>query len=275
MPLSEVNTPRTYIHQLAQLWDFGRPSEIALLIPTLFIYALVPYVYIAGLYQLWQRRAVLSSTLQQNLVLLHVVGLALFLAIAHGPRHFRLCTVAAPAILVFVWLLNLASPAGGCIRKLSWVVAGCYFLVLPVYRQLQWHDTLDLPIGRTAFSDKALFYKFQWMAQHTHPLDGFFNDSALTLYLSLQNPTPAEFVTYDETTRPEQMAAVVEALKRNPPAYIALFPTNLGFAVGGDHSAPFRQFVYDNYSLAKVFAQKQSQYQQELWRRSTASSTER
>ena len=77
MPLSEVNTPRTYIHQLAQLWDFGRPSEIALLIPALFIYALVPYVYIAGLYQLWRRRAVLSSTLQRNLILLHVVGLAI------------------------------------------------------------------------------------------------------------------------------------------------------------------------------------------------------
>jgi hypothetical protein len=275
MPLSEVNTPRTYIHQLVQLWHIHRPSEIALLIPSLFIYALVPYVYIAGLYQVRRRRAVLSSTLQRNLILLHVVGLALFLAIAHGPRYFRLCTVAAPAILIFVWLLSLPIPAGGYLRKLSWVVAGCYFLLLPVYRQLQWHDTLDLPIGRTAFTDNALFYKFQWMAEHTHPLDGFFNDSALTLYLSLQNPTQTEFVTYDETTRPEQMAAVVEALKRNPPPYIALFPTNLGSAVGGDHAAPFRQFVYDNYSRAKVFSQKQSQYKQELWRRSTLSSTER
>jgi hypothetical protein len=71
-----------------------------------------------------------------------------------------LCTVAAPAILVLVWLLSLPIPPGGYIRKLSWIVAGCYFLLLPVYRQLQWHDTLDLPIGRTAFTDKALFYKF-------------------------------------------------------------------------------------------------------------------
>jgi hypothetical protein len=113
------------------------------------------------------------------------------------------------------------------------------------------------------------------MAEHTHPLDGFFNDSALTFYLSVQNPTQTEFVTYDETTRSEQMAAVVEALKRNPPAYIALFPTSLGSAVGGDHGAPFRQFVYDNCSLAKVFSQKQSQYEQELWRRSTLPATAR
>ena len=274
MTVSEVNTPRTYIHQLAQLFDFRSPSAIAFLIPAFFIYALVPYVYGAGLYQLWRRRAVLSSTVQRNLILLHVVGLGLFLAIANGPRHFRLCTVAAPAILIFVWLLTLPIPGGGYIRKLSWVLAGCYFLLLPIYRQVQWHDKLDLPIGRTAFTDKELFHKFQWVAERTHPSDGLFNDSALTLYLSLHNPTQTEFVTYDETTRPEQMAAIVQALKRNPPAYIALFPVNLGSTVRGDHAAPFRQFVYDNYSLAHVFSQKQSRFEEELWR-PTLSSKER
>jgi hypothetical protein len=212
MPLSEVNTPRTYIHELAQLSSFRRPSEIAFLIPAFFIYALVPYVYVAGLYQLWRRRGILSSALQRNLVLLHVAGLGLFLAIANGPRHFRLCTVAPPAILIFVWLLTLPIPALGYIRK---------------------------------------------------------------LYLVLHNPTQTEFVTYDETTRPEQIAAVLQALERDPPAYISLLPVPLGPAVGGDHAAPLRRFVYDNYSLAHVFSQKQSQYEQQLWRRSTLSSKER
>jgi hypothetical protein len=275
MPLSEVNTPLTYIRQLGQYFSFRRPSEIAFLIPALFIYALVPYVYVAGLYQLWRRRAVLPGTLQQNLILLHVAGLGLFLAIANGPRHFRLCTVAPPAILIFVWLLTLPIPVLGYIRKLSWVMAGCYLILLPVSRQIQWHGTLDLPIGRTAFTDRALFQKFQWMAEHTHPSDGFFNDSALTLYLSLHNPTQTEYVTYDETTRPEQIAAVLEALERDPPAYISLLPVTLGPTAGGDHAAPLRRFVYDNYSLAIVFSQKQSQYEQQLWRRSTLSSKER
>jgi hypothetical protein len=275
MPLSEVNTPRTYIRQLAQFFSFRRPSEIASLIPALVIYALVPYVYVAGLYQLWRRRGVLSSTLQRNLILLHVAGLGLFLAIANGPRHFRLCTVAPPAILIFVWLLTLPIPALGYIRKLSWVMAGCYLILLPVYRQVQWHDKLNLPIGRTAFTDRALFQKFQWVAERTHPSDGFFNDSALTLYLSLRNPTQTEFVTYDETTRPEQIAAVLQALERDPPAYISLLPVTLETGAGGDHAAPLRRFVYDNYSLANVFSQKQSQYEQQLWRRSTLSSKER
>jgi hypothetical protein len=273
MTLSEVNTPLAYTHQLAQLFDVRRSSDIALLIPSLFIYALVPFAYVVGLHQLWRRRAVLPSTLQRNLILLHVVGLGLFLGIAHGPRHFRLCTVAPPAILIFVWLLSLPTAAGSYIRKLSWVLAGCYFILLPVHRQVRWHDTLDLTIGRTAFTDKELFHKFQWMAERTHPLDGFFNDSALTLYLSLHNPTQAEFVTYDETTRPEQVAAIVQALKRNPPAYIALLPANPGSTVHGDHAAPFRQFVYDNYSVADAFSQNQSQYEEDLWRRSTLSST--
>ena len=228
LPLSEVNTPRTYIHELAQLSNFRRPSAIAFLIPAFFIYALVPYVDVAVLYQLWRRRAVLSSTLQRNLILLHVAGLVLFLAIANSPRHFRLCTVAPPAILIFLSLLTLPSPTLLYILKLSCVFAGCYFILLPVYRQVQSHDKLDLPIGRTAFTDRALFQKFQWVAEHTHPSDGFFNDSALTLYLSLHNPTQTEFVTYDETTRPEQIAAVLQALKRNPPAYISLLPVTPG-----------------------------------------------
>jgi hypothetical protein len=275
MPLSEVNTPRTYIRQLVQFVSFRRPSEIAFLIPAFFIYALVPYVYLVGLYQLWHRRAVLPGRLQRNLILLHVAGLGLFLAIANGPRHFRLCTVAPPAIPILVWLLTLPIPALGYMRKLSWVLAGCYLILLPVYRQVQWHDTLELPIGRTAFTDRALFQKFQWVAERTHPSDGFFNDSALTLYLSLRNPTQTEFVTYDETTRPEQIAAVLEALEREPPAYIALLPLSLGPAAGGDHAAPFRRFVYDNYSLANAFSQKQSEYEQQLWRHSTLPSKER
>jgi hypothetical protein len=272
MPLSEVNTPRTYIRQLTQFFNVRRPSEIAFLIPALFIYALVPYVYFVGLYQLWRRRAVLSSALQRNLILLHVAGLGLFLAIANGPRHFRLSTVAPPAILILVWLLTLSIPALGYMRKLSWVLAGCYLILLPVSRQVGWHAKLDLPIGQTAFTDRALSQKFQWVTEHTHPSDVFFNDSSLTLYLSLHNPTQTEFVTYDETTRPEQITAVLEALERDPPAYISLLPEPLGSGTGGDHAAPMRRFVYDNYSLAKVFSQKQSQYEQQLWRRSTVSS---
>jgi hypothetical protein len=204
-----------------------------------------------------------------------VVGLGLFLAIANGPRHFRLCTVAPPAILILVWLLTLPIPALGKARKLSWVLAGCYLILLPVYRQVQWHGKLDLPIGRTAFTDRVLMQKFQWVAAHTHPSDGLFNDSALTVYLSLRNPTPTEFVTYDETTRPEQIAAVLEALEHDPPAYISLLPVAPGPAVAGDHAAPFRRFVYDHYNLANVFSQKQSQYEEQLWRRSAPSSEER
>jgi hypothetical protein len=186
-----------------------------------------------------------------------------------------LCTVAPPAILIFVWLLSLATSAGGYIRKLSWVLAGGYFILLSIHRQVQWHETLDLPIGRTAFIDKAPFTEFKWLAERTHPSDRFFNDSALSLYLSLDNPTQTEFVTHDETTRPEQVAAIVQALKRNPPAYVALFSVNPEYTVHGDHAAPFRQFVYDNYKLADTFSHNQSQYEEELWARSTFSSKER
>lgn len=104
----------------------------------------------------------------------------------------------------------------------------------------------------------------------THPQDGFFNDSALTLYLSLVNPTQTEFVAYDETTRPEQVAAILQALKQNPPTYIALLSAHPEDTLQGDHAAPFRQFVHDNYMLANVFSRNESRYEEELWQRSPA-----
>src|ERR1700738_853629 len=107
----------------------------------------------------------------------------------------------------------------------------------------------------------ARFQKFQWGGGRTPPPDGFFNHSALTLYLSLHNPTQTEFITYDETTRPEQIAAVLEALKQNPPAYISLLPVPPEPTDAGDHAAPLRRFVYDNSTLAHVFSQRQSQYE--------------
>ena len=93
----EVNSPRTYLRQLPLVHS---PTDILRLIPFLFIYATVPYIYFIGLYQLWRKREMLPTVLRQRLVLLHLVGLALVLAVASAPRHFRLSTVAPPAILI-------------------------------------------------------------------------------------------------------------------------------------------------------------------------------
>jgi hypothetical protein len=240
-------------------------AQTVSLISVLFVYVLVPYVYIAGLYELWRGRGRFSVQLRHKMLLLHLVGLALFLAIAYAPRHFRLCTVAPPAILIFVWLLSREGRAHRHVRNLLWILTVFYAILLPVHRQTQWHGTLNLPIGLTAFSDEEEFREFQWVAQRTHPSEALINQSALDLYLSLENPAGMESVSYDEITRPEQITALMHALKRKPPVYIVAPPLNPASGQNEGHAGPFIQYLYDNYRLAAVFPLNHSLHQQGLW----------
>ncbi len=263
------NSPRIYLRQLHLMLAHHAPSDFLRLIPYLFIYALVPYIYLFGFYRLWSKRTPLSPALRQHLVLLHLVGFALFLAIAGGPSYFRLGVAAPPAILIFIWLINRQSPTQQLLRRALCVLVLFFAVVLAAHRQTQWHATLDLPIGKTAFNDKLLFQEFQWLAQRTHPSEPFFNNPALALYLALSNPTQAEFVTYAEFTRPEQLAAILHSLQQHPPRFIFMDSTTSA-PNPHDHTAPLRQYLQDNYHLARVFPLEHGEVSEECWERNPA-----
>ena len=202
----------------------------------------------------------------QPLVLLHLVGLALVLAVASGPRFYRLCTVAPPAILICVWLLSDPGPIRIILRRSLLALALFFALLLPIYRQTQHYAILDLPIGSTAFADPEEFREFQWLAQRTRPGETFFDNSALALYLSLSNPTAVEFVNNDDFTRPEQVTAVIRALQQHPPRFVALGPETSP-PNPRDHSAPFRDYIHQHYSLAETFAIDRNARSEEIWAR--------
>jgi hypothetical protein len=259
----DFNSPRAYLHQFPPLHSF---AGLLRLIPYLFIYVLVPYIYVIGAYQLWRKRRDPAFAERQILVLLHLTGFALFLAVATGPRFYRLCTVAPPAILICVWLLSEQGPTRRFVRRSLFTLAAVFALLLPIYRQTQHYAILDLPIGRTAFADPEEFREFQWLAQRTHPSEIFFNNSGLTLYLSLDNPAAVEFINHDDFTRPEQVTAVINALQQRPPRLIALDPETTAPNIH-DHSAPFRDYVHQHYSLAQTFALDHNSRPEEIWER--------
>ncbi len=266
MSTAEVNRPITYLHQLHQLPQIVRAHravDTVQIVPIVFIYLLVPFAYVVGGCLLWRKRTEMAGSVWRQLVLIHLVGVALFLAIAPGPRHFRLCTVAPPAVLIYVWLVD-RSGRRTLLLSLSWIIAAGFGLLLPLHRQMGWHAVLDLPIGRTAFSDRQLYDEFQWAARQSHRGEMAFNHAALGLYLSLENPTATEFVNYDETTRPEQAAALLKAIARRPPQFIVLEPAR-GAVSSVDHAAPFREYVYAHYRLAKVFPLNHSASKEEIW----------
>lgn len=258
----EVNSPRTYLRQLPPVHAL---SDVLLFVPFVFIYALVPYIYLLGFYQLWRKRGLMNSSVRQHLVLLHLLGLALFLAVASGPRFFRLCTVAPPAILICTWIISQQARAFRFFRYFLWVLAVAFAVLLPFHRQTQWHAALDLAIGRTAFVDPLEFHEFAWLAQRTHPSEPFFNQPALSLYLSLENPAASEFVNYDEFTRPDQVTAVIRSLQQRSPRFVVMFPQTADFSAVHDHSEPFRKYIHDNYHLEQTFYLNRNSRYEELW----------
>jgi hypothetical protein len=256
----DVNSPRTYLRQLPPVHGAG---DILRLIPFLFIYLLVPYVYIVGAIQLWRERKNLPASEKQLLVLLHLAGFALFLSVASGPRFFRLCTVAPPAILICVWM----AARWKATRMLLWAVAALFAVLLPVYRQHQWHAIVPLPVGKTAFIDPLKYQEFRWLAQQTHPSEPFFNDADLGFYLMLENPAPVDFINMDDSTRPEWVAASVHALEQHPPRFVILYSEDSSILKHNDHSGPLRQYVHDHYRLAQTFPLGNDTFAEEVWER--------
>ncbi len=260
--MADKNLPSDYLHQFPTVHG---ASDLLRFIPVLFIYALVPYIYVVGIFRI-RRTATVPALLRQNLMLLNVVGLGLFLSIVHAARFFRLSTVAAPAILVCAWLLSEPGRLRMIFRNGLAVTAVAFALILSIHRQMQWHGVLTLPTGRTAFFDRYTVPEFAWLAAHTHPGDSLFNSSSLSLYLSLRNPTGLEYITQREFTRPEWADAALAAMQRDPPHFVVMQSPSITVSDSGDHSGAIRQFVRDNYDCVAAFPQNQGMlYQEGIW----------
>jgi hypothetical protein len=254
-----TNRPGIYLRQFPAIHS---PADLIRAVPFLFIFCLTPYAYVATLYQLWRKQEIISETRRRHLLLVCMVGLALFVAVCSGPTIFRLCTVSAPATLCFVWLIEQL-PNARVIRGIVFLVALSFFLWLPVHRQIQWHRTLRLPTGETAFADPERWRMMQWLQVRTHPGDFFFNDDSINLYLALRNPTPAEFVNNGASTTAEDVSRVLAALQKDPPRFVAIYPQTL--EIRDDHAGPFRDYVHSNYCLAQTFEFGQGKFVEEFW----------
>lgn len=253
-----INSPRVYFHQLPEIHGVAGLLQAT---PFFVIVALVPYVYFITLYVLW-KRALIGKMQGQQMLLLCVCGIALFIAVCSGPTFFRLSTIAPLAILCCVWLIEQSRHARTVRPWLFCAMLG-FFVWLPVHRQVQWHRKLALPTGNVAFTDRGSYQLMQWLLARTQPGDGFFNDDAAEFYLKLRNPTDAEFVNNDAFTSPEDVARIIAAMQKTPPRYVAMLP---GIPeTPYDHAGPFRSYVHSNYCIANTFVVFQRGFTEEIW----------
>ena len=225
-----------------QLRATSRGLIIATLVPGIYLVAIGYYVLLGN-----SRR----RPQWEIVVLIIIVGLSSFVAVANSPSFWRLTTISLPAFIILVWLAHL----GGWSRKATamlWTVV--VFMMLRdicVSRQM-WTTYVDLPSGRVAPFDPEL----QWLAKSTQPGEYVFDTNWWVYFLlRVRNPTKLPLITTGDFTRPEQVKSVLHDLAEHQVPLI-IWSNDLDgkeFPLPSDHIQPLRDYLHAHYRTIKKF----------------------
>ena len=230
-----------------------------------FMYLAVPLAYAGSFIAIWRRSKVEQEEPWDQLMLLAVVGVAIFVAMIPALSIRRISCVSPPALILLVWLLSRGSKKWAVAATALGVMSFSVALAQIAAIQLRHRLTLDLPIGHVGIPEAANYEVYRWMADHTRPGEWYFGMPPLTLPLGLRNPTPIEDPAPGEFSRPKQIAAVVDGLERTKTPLLVLLPAMyiphlLGYSA--DHLQPFQDYLYLHYRKTKIFSNGE-----EVWER--------
>lgn len=263
-PAPQINNWRVLIY------DFGSHSGITKWISLPFIYATVPFVYVLFIIITRRQWNDDRNGHWQRLLLVMWVGIAMFLAVAPSPSVKRLATVSPPSLVLLAWLLDQP----GKITSVAKIALGGAAIALAigvcVRIQIRWHACLDLPSGRTAFLDPALYEEYRWLVGATRPGQYFFGLPPLYYAFHMRNPAAIEGFHPSEYTRPQQVIALIDALESYRVPLIVIRQSRDFLDVRAsprDHLTPFRIYLTRNYQLARTFLSGD-----DVWRRIEAAS---
>ncbi len=230
-----------------------------------FLYVTVPLAYAGFFTTVWRRSKVEHDEPWHQLMLIAIVGVAMFLVMAPALSIRRISCVSPPAMILLAWLLSRAgrmwAKAAGTLAAVSLGVALAQIAAIQSRRP----NELELPVGSVVVPEAANYEVYRWMAEHTRPGQWYFGLPPLTLPLGLRNPTPIEAPAPGEFSRPEQIAAAVNDLERTRTPLLVLRPAMyiphlLGYKA--DHLQPFQDYLYLHYRRTKVFSNGD-----EVWQR--------
>jgi hypothetical protein len=244
-----AHTPRAYFLQTPGL---HRPGDLFFSIPYLLIHLVVPLIYILCMVRLIRIRARAEPLLWGKIFLITVVGFATFFSVINAPTFLRLCVIAPPALILCVWYFSRAARPDRWVRCTLWAAGIVFLLYFPISRQIHDRAYVDLPTGKTAFTNARQYDKAQWFAARTHPGESFFNEPFVAFALSLNSPGPIDYVLPSQFTRPEQVDALLKSMTAHQTRFIYLYPELYGPIRAGDNLGPLREYIAENYHLANA-----------------------
>lgn len=235
------------------------------MLPFLFVHATVPLVYIVSLVAIYRERKKEPSQAWDQLLLISLTGMAMFLAIAPSPSWKRLSTVSPPALILIVWFLSRPGKVLTACRIGLGTAAVMLAFGTAVRTQTRWHAYLNLPVGRTVFDDSGRHEEYGYFLGRTHPGQLLFGTPPVLFAFGLQNPAPIDVFVPAEYTRPEQVDATIQALERYRVPMLMLnrqMYEQFVAVSASDHLDPLRAYLLQNYRLTMRF-----QTDDELWER--------
>ncbi len=242
----EVLSPPAAVFRFIRAW-----------IPLFFYYVIIPLVYFVFLFVVWKRKKdQISYEQKARLMLLCMVGLALAAGVS-APTAFRLFQVAIPGIIIFVWLVQQYNFS----RK--FVPASFLAMILLIFayaaqRQLVTKYYMDLPVGRSAFLSAEVLAKYEWVKEHTHNGEVFYETHHPSFYFpfNLKNPTPIYLVRDSEYTPYFQIESIVHALENDPPNLIVWegsYSKDAASRLPGDNVELLWEYISKNYEMKAEF----------------------
>jgi hypothetical protein len=225
----------------------------------LLVYLALPIVYALSLWRCRKVSRDASPPDVRRIALLVFAGLGMFLEVVQSPNSLRVDSIAAPGMILLVWLMaawaaqmRIYAPLRKFAPALIWVGLICLSGRQIWHRNVERAVILDLPAGRTATTAQA-GEKLAWLARHTTPGELFFQSSYQSLYLPLALRNPA-FDFLDRYTSPEFVDLDIRRLQATRVRYILWSPLDR------PRFPKFEQFLSERYRRIWTFSD-----QDEIW----------
>ena len=251
-PADWFNTWRVYLTGHPQRHDWTTWFDVPAFA---LIHLIIPLVYILFFITFAAKSPALSGEVRKRLMLINLAGLFLVLSVASAPAYSRLYAVSAPALVLLVWFLHSQNLGQGGLRLL-WATVLVMAFARPMFIQLRWHASLDLPTGRTAFFDPGAYQKFKWLSERTRPGDYFFGDQLVAFALRLQNVSRVPFLRQTDYTRPEEVQDAIQGLEKFQVRFVN-WSIGLDQArdINGNHLGPLRRYLHERYHPVQTFSE--------------------
>ena len=208
----------------------------------------------------WLRRRGVRTAEEARAVLLALWGSGLMLATITMLNWNRMDAAAAPALILLVWGIGRSGRPERWLAAACWFCAGAMMLLQMTETERHRFVNLQLPTGRALFEPKDAA-EVQWLVEHTHPGDAFFEVATTRFYvpLGLRNPAAVDVLSTGRSTLPAWVGETTNSLERSGVRYILWAPgAGIGKVDGTaarseDVLRPMRKYVRMRFTRVAVF----------------------